>query len=315
MTFEFHRLRFRFRSAGALCFPQHTSGNIVRGAFGHIFRRLACVAGCADAKTCDVRHTCPYARVFEPRAARGAGPSGLADWPRPFVFRAAHLDGRTIRPEESFHFDVHIFDVRDPALAYFVRSFAELAREGLGPGRVRAELTAVGALDLNGVAAEQVFRGEPSSIGELGRPNVIDLGAPAESTSRVRVRFLTPTELKTGNQLAEQPEFGILFARLRDRISTLRALYGAGPLEVDFRALGERAARVRLVRCEWRWTEAERVSSRTGQRHPLGGFVGEAEYEGDLAGFLPYLRAGKWTGVGRQTVWGKGEIEIDAVES
>ena len=33
-------------------------------------------------------------------------------------------------------------------------------------------------------------------------------------------------------------------------------------------------------------------------------------YRGDLAAFLPYLRAARWTGVGRQTVWGKGEIEV-----
>ena len=44
--------------------------------------------------------------------------------------------------------------------------------------------------------------------------------------------------------------------------------------------------------------------------HSIGGFVGEAEYEGDLAEFVPYLRVAKWTGVGRQTVWGKGEVEV-----
>jgi hypothetical protein len=37
--------------------------------------------------------------------------------------------------------------------------------------------------------------------------------------------------------------------------------------------------------------------------------VGSAEYEGDLAEFVPYLRAARWAGVGRQTVWGNGEIE------
>jgi hypothetical protein len=41
----------------------------------------------------------------------------------------------------------------------------------------------------------------------------------------------------------------------------------------------------------------------------LGGFVGDAEYEGELGEFMAYLLAGKWTGVGRQTVWGKGELE------
>jgi CRISPR/Cas system endoribonuclease Cas6 (RAMP superfamily) len=74
--------------------------------------------------------------------------------------------------------------------------------------------------------------------------------------------------------------------------------------------MGDRAAAVRMTRCDLQQTEADRLSSRTGQRHPLGGFVGEAEYEGELAEFLPYLRLGKWVGVGRQTVWGKGEMEV-----
>ena len=88
----------------------------------------------------------------------------------------------------------------------------------------------------------------------------------------------------------------------------MRELYGDGPLELDFRGFGERAARVKMTRYEISQVDVARRSSRTGQVHPIGGFVGEAEYEGDLGEFLPYLRAAKWTGVGRQTVWGKGEV-------
>jgi len=138
----------------------------------------------------------------------------------------------------------------------------------------------------------------------------MELGAREEVVDRLRVRFVTPTELKSGREIIGQPEFAVLFARLRDRISTLRALYGAGPLEIDFRAMGEAAARVKMTRCELTRTGTERRSSRTGQRHPLGGFAGEAEYEGDLGEFMSYLRLGKWIGVGRQTVWGKGEIDV-----
>ena len=237
----------------------------------------------------------------------------MVDWPRPFVFRAAHLDGSSIRQGETFWFDVHNFDARDPALPYFVLAFAQLARDGLGPGRGRAELAAVDQLDLDGETVARVFEGECFRMSELAAPNTVDLREPAERVCRVGVRFVTPTELKSGHQVAERPEFGILFARLRDRISTLRALYGAGALEIDFRAMGERAAAVRMTRCELKRTEADRLSSRTDQRHPLGGFVGEAEYEGELGEFVPYLRAGRWTGVGRQTVWGKGEIVTAAV--
>jgi CRISPR/Cas system endoribonuclease Cas6 (RAMP superfamily) len=46
--------------------------------------------------------------------------------------------------------------------------------------------------------------------------------------------------------------------------------------------------------------------------HSLGGFTGEAEYEGELAEFLPWLRAARWVGVGRQTVWGKGEVRVES---
>ena len=102
----------------------------------------------------------------------------------------------------------------------------------------------------------------------------------------------------------------MLFARVRDRISSLRAFYGAGPLDIDFRGLGERAAEVRMTRCDIRSIEIERRSSRTGQIHSLGGFMGEAGYEGALAEFVPFLEAAQFTGVGRQTVWGKGQIEV-----
>ena len=134
------------------------------------------------------------------------------------------------------------------------------------------------------------------------------LRLPLESgveATRVRVRFLTPTELKG----AQTPDFGTLFARLRDRISTLRALYQDGAIAIDFKAMGERAAAVKTTRCEIEHVAAERRSRRSGQTHSLGGFIGVVEYEGSLGEFLPYLEIGRYTGVGRQTVWGKGEID------
>lgn len=308
LTFEFYRLRFHLRAVGSLIFPPHKSGNIVRGAFGLLFRKLACQPSCHDTKSCDRRASCPYARVFEPQAARGMGPSGLLDWPRPFVFRAAHLDGRAIAAGSLFHFDVHLFDVREPPASQFALSFAELARKGLGPGRGLAELTHVDHLDPSGGCLASFANNQFSTI-HLGSASTIGLQPAVTPASSLRIRFLTPTELKSRDELATRPEFHILFSRLRDRISTLRALYGEGPLPIDFRAMAERAAGVRLIASNLHHTGAERHSTRSGQSHPLGGFLGDAEYEGALTEFLPYLSAGQWTGVGRQTVWGKGAIE------
>jgi hypothetical protein len=233
--------------------------------------------------------------MFEPTAIAG-GPSGLSDWPRPFVFRATHLDGCTISAGASFYFDLNLFDMSHPAIAYLVQAFAELGREGLGPGRGRAEL-------VNVSHRGQVLQDNPE-------PLVLSLDPPDERIERVIVRFLTPTELKSGQQKAARPEFGILASRIRDRLSTLRELYDEGPLAIDFRGFGERAARVHLTRCELAQVDVARRSSRTTQVHSIGGFVGEAEYDGDVTEFIPYLHVAQWTGVGRQTVWGKGEVRI-----
>jgi len=53
--------------------------------------------------------------------------------------------------------------------------------------------------------------------------------------SRIRVRFLTPTELKADGGIAPSPLFHILAARTRDRVSNLRQFYQDGRLAIDFR--------------------------------------------------------------------------------
>jgi hypothetical protein len=224
-------------------------------------------------------HKLGHALIFEPSTE--TGPSGLMDRPRPFVFRARRLDGRWITPGEKFHFDFHWFDLRRPSLDIAIRALAQFAPE--------AEL-----IDVQGADA----------------PLNLCLDPSGEPVDRLTIRFETPTELKAGGETLERPEFAVFAARVRDRISTLRALYDDGPLTIDFREFGERAGQVRMTRCNIQHVQVSRRSSRTGQIHSLGGFVGEAEYEGDLTEFVPYLRAAQWTGVGRHTAWGKGELTL-----
>jgi hypothetical protein len=69
------------------------------------------------------------------------------------------------------------------------------------------------------------------------------------------------------------------------------------------------------VRSELRYVAVERRSRGTGQRHGIGGWIGFAEYAGDLAEFLPYLEAAAWTGVGRHCTWGNGQIDTTVLNS
>ena len=92
--FEFYRFRFHFRAVDPVYFPAGKSGNVIRGALGMVLRDTASPAA--------------YARLFEPSSGLGKAPSGLGDWPRPFVLRAGSLDGRAIAMGERFCFDVHV---------------------------------------------------------------------------------------------------------------------------------------------------------------------------------------------------------------
>jgi len=182
---------------------------------------------------------------------------------------------RSVAAGEPFDFGFHLFEVRDAPFGLLKQAFQELA-------------------EVESVEGCELLR--------------LPMDSDVEVT-RARVTFITPTELKG----ADRPEFGVLFGRIRDRLSTLRAFYGNGPLGIDFKSMGERASKIVMTRCEIAHVERERVSRRTGQRHSLGGFIGVAEYEGDLGEFIPYLEIARWTGVGRQTVWGKGEIVCETL--
>jgi hypothetical protein len=118
--------------------------------------------------------------------------------------------------------------------------------------------------------------------------------------TQVRLEFLSPTEIR-GQTL---PAFGPLFARLRDRLSTLASLYQNEPIRADFRALGAQANAIQLLSHHLEHHQFAR------HRHQLRGYTGQADYAGELSPFLPWLAAAEYTGVGRHTVWGQGEIRI-----
>jgi len=141
------------------------------------------------------------------------------------------------------------------------------------------------------------------------------------SVQRVTIRFLNPTFLRADGEVVRRPEFHHFFQRLRDRINALSTFFGDGPLDVDFRGLGERAEKVRTVSTKIEWVERFRTSSKTRQRHELSGFVGECTYDfsaPDCQGvnakssseFLLWLDLGELVHVGKHAAWGNGRYQI-----
>jgi hypothetical protein len=418
-TLRIGLFRFTIAPVQSLEVPAVSKGNMLRGGFGHAFRRLCCIPQCKDARTCPLADSCPYKAVFEPSPPPGADRlSKNQDIPRPFVFRAPQSLQTRYEKGERFEFDLVLIGRALDFLPYFVLSFRELAAEGLGLNRARCTLERVEQIELGDrlqvtgdrdrEEAKQGLRARDAGLGNsIKNPkselensegpspqNVIlstspvilseakNLGSPAgvDSTkhpggigfpvpcslspvtsliytaedqlfrapkaalagdyvcARLReltltpetrhltpalprpdtrhptpafltIRFLTPTLLRADGKVIHRPEFHHLFKRVRDRINALSTFFGEGPLDADFRGLGERAEKVRTLSSKIEWVERFRTSSKTLQRHELSGFMGSVVYEGGLNEFVPWLALGELVHVGKHAAWGNGQYE------
>jgi CRISPR-associated endoribonuclease Cas6 len=269
MFLEFYKLRFRLSAQGRIVFPAGKAGNVLRGAFGSTLRKQF--------------GDCAYLAIFEPSAS-----GRFANRPRPFVFRADHLDGKVFSKGRAFEFGMNLFDTSPAALERIVDTFTAMKHEGLGAHREKVKLLGVETVK-----------------------HAVNLAPGSADVSRIQVDFLTPTELKNKNNVVDRPEFPILFARIFERVNSLGYFYGGGTLQREPRCGRE----VQMTECSLTHCYVERRSSKTGQRHRVGGFTGWAVYQGDLRECLPYLQAAEFTGVGRHTSWGNGRLETNAIEA
>src|SRR5260370_38781446 len=123
--------RFTIEPLQPLLVPAINKGNMLRGGFGHAFRRLCCIPQCRDTRSCPLATSCPYKAVFEPSPPPDAESlSKNQDIPRPFVFRAPKTQKTRFEEGEPFEFELVLIGRALEFLPYFVLSFRELAAEG-----------------------------------------------------------------------------------------------------------------------------------------------------------------------------------------
>ena len=164
---------------------------------------------------------------------------------------------------------------------------------------------------------EDLFRQPPPfTLADWVRPRLLEC---TSANRRITISFLTPTYLKFKEQAVLRPDFHHLFKRVRDRLNALCTFFGPGPIDADFKGLGEAAEKVQTVKCDVHWVDRYRTSSRTHQRHEIAGFVGESTYEFpmDESGIsnpdmMRILVAGEMIHAGRHTAWGNGRYVLQA---
>lgn len=286
-------------------------GSTLRGAFGHAFKRIACV----DMKKlschgCEIEQLCPYAYIFESTSGEQKEWMGrYEDVPRPFMF-LPKLEGKQhFEPGEELEIEVRLFGKGIDYLPYFILAFIQMGEVGLGYQRKSYRLVRV--LSLNPVLRTEqiVYDGAENRI--FTPKNILTglmINDPQE-VNQVRITYTTPLRLKENGRLLRTIEFSALIRSILRRVTAILYFHHGMKLEMNFGELIARSQEVKRMKDFSHWFEFERYSNRQKEKMKLGGVIGEVTYEGNLREFIPLLEAGRWVGAGKNNVFGLGQID------
>ena len=286
-------------------------GITLRGAFGSTFRRLVCHDLKAPCRECPLHADCPYGHVFAPTVPEASQRLRLnRDIPRPFVIKPPLNDKTLYEPGEDLVFDLVVVGSAQAFLPYFIVTFEELGRRGVGVKRGQYKMKKLEAMKSDRSWGE-VYDYRDRMVRPPGESLSIPALLNAERVGRVDMAFLTPMLLKEKGQWVK-PAFGPLAKRLRDRVQALSYFYCGKALDMDFKAYGNQSEGIQTVEEALRWKEEARYARHRNVRHLLKGYVGTVAFEGDLTPFMPFLRAGEFLHAGKATAFGQGWYDISA---
>ncbi len=263
-----------------------------------------------------LNQSCPYAYVFETLKLSGMDINHQADnLPHPFVIEPPLTDQTEFQAGDEFDIGLVLFGKSVSFLPYFVFTFDQMGKMGLGRGKGKFELISGFALnDLVTGEKIQIYDGQSQVLNGNFRTWRFNDLFPLQKTinnSSLKIKLLTPTRITQRNQLIKQLPFELFLRTLLRRISLLGRIHCDSVWELPYREIIDQAVQqVRLVSSETKWHDWERYSNRQRQRMSMGGIVGSLTYEGNLVPYLSLILLGQFTHIGKNTTFGLGQYVV-----
>lgn len=306
---EIAKYYFLLRAREELYLPPY-KGSTLRGGFGTIFRKICCVnkevINCID---CPLKDRCAYAYIFETSPSLDSKRlKNLIEIPRPFIIEPPLEAKRVYKEDETLEFNLILIGKAIDYLPYFIFTFNELGKIGIGKDKRRYEL-----LSCFNHKRDKIY----DSKDEILRDNNSKINIEEEIDSfslrpdTLGISFLTPTRIKIKGDLVTRPEFYVLVKALIHRITALAYFHCEEELVFDYHLLISKTERIKIKKSNLRWLDWERYSSRQNTRMKLGGFLGRVIYEGNFKEFLPLLILGKYTHIGKNCTFGLGRYRLE----
>ncbi len=318
MRIDYKAFTFTLEAKDILLLPAF-KGSTLRGGFGNSFRRVVCALRKNDCSDCILKEKCVYSYIFEtPPPSSTRIMTKYTNAPHPFVIEPPLERRRAYKPGDEVIFDLTLIGRAIDYLPYFIYTFDELGKIGLGKGRGKYELKTVKSetLDVKGQSKESVIYTSETKTLRPFEKSVwnLDSGimdAASDGNGALSLSFVTPTRIMYDGHFVFELEFHMLIRQLLRRISLLGYFHcNADPAEVDFRGIIKKAEDVTVKKRDFRWYDWERYSARQDARMKMGGFVGEITFEGDIGPFMPLIKAGEILHVGKGTTFGLGKYQV-----
>jgi CRISPR-associated endoribonuclease Cas6 len=302
----FQKFLFTLEAKEPLVLPSY-KGSTLRGGFGYAFKRVVCALREKECQDCLLKEKCIYSYVFEtPPPSDTKIMRKYTSAPHPFVIEPPPEKKRGFIPGNDINFGLILIGRAIDYLPYFIYTFEELGKIGIGKGKGKFKLKSVGC-DGKTIYDSESKTIKPSKTASL---SFCSIGS-GKGCSNIELNFLTPTRILYNGSLTLDLQFHILIRQLLRRLSLLSYFHcGGNPSEIDFGGIIERAKEVKVKKSNLRWYDWERYSARQDTRMKMGGFVGEITFEGDIKPFMPLIRAGEGLHVGKGTSFGLGKYEV-----
>jgi hypothetical protein len=347
--FQFAQFQFLLKALDTINLPAY-KGSTFRGAFGHAFKKVVCINREKICNTCLLKEKCVYSYVFEtPPPSDTSKMRKYPFAPHPFVITPPLEEKRTYREGETLSFELTLIGKSIDFLPYFIYTFDELGKIGIGKGKGKYQLEEVSAINIGERTkvkgeSEKARKDEETIVIYSGKDKTLrndfkilriddlcasnlspltyhlrpsslspsSLSPSSLSPSTFHLHFVTPTRLKFDGKLSSSLEFHILFRNLLRRISLLSYFHCGKELDLDFKGLIEMSRGVKVQEEKLTWFDWERYSNRQNTKMKMGGFIGSITFEGDFKEFIPFLLLGEYINVGKGTSFGLGKYKIES---
>ncbi len=319
MKISYNRFSFILEPVEEILLPSY-KGSTLRGAFGVAFKRVVCALRKEDCSECLLSGRCIYFQIFEARA-EGENPLGrVKTIPKPFVIEPPDDEETLFMPGQNLKLNLILIGKATEYIPYFIYTFQELGRMGIGRKRGRYTLAEVVDLD-----SDATIYSHDRKVLEAVERKTIDLTGAVEEfihpvdrneDADLTVQAVTPIRIKYGRHYTAELEFHILIRQLLRRLLLLWYFHGAydpGYYEAikEYHKNAIRLAeKVRTRKASLYWHDWERYSNRQKRRMKLGGVLGSVTYSGGVTPFIPFLKAGEIFHIGKNTTFGLGKYKL-----